>query len=293
MFASPLLIAGLFLAQPAPTKVLPLYDGKAPHAVGDSETDKPTLSAYLAPADKATGAAIVVCPGGGYGGLAMNHEGTQVAEFLNGIGVHAFILKYRIAQKDRPSPLQPAPMLDVQRAIRTVRANAKEFGVDPKRVGLMGFSAGGHLASTGGTHFDDGKPDGDATDKQGCRPDFLILGYPVITMEPGVTHGGTRNNLIGKEADAKLVELYSNEKQVTAKTPPTFIFHTYEDTAVVPENAVRFYLACLAAKVPVELHMYEKGRHGVGINPKGISTGTDAWRLRLAEWLKERGVLAK
>lgn len=293
MLTTPLLLAALAIAQPAPAKTLPLWEGKAPHAIGDTETDKPTIAFFPAPKDRATGTAIVVCPGGGYGGLAMNHEGTQVAEFLNALGVQVFILKYRIAQKDRPGPLHPAPLMDVQRAIRTVRAKAKEFGVDPTKVGLMGFSAGGHLASTGGTHFDDGKPDGDDIDKQGCRPDFLILGYPVITMEMGVTHGGTRNNLLGKDADPKLLEHYSNEKQVTAKTPPTFIFHTYEDTGVVPENAVRFYLACLAAKVPVELHMYEKGRHGVGINPKDVSKGTDAWRHRLGEWLMEQRLVRR
>jgi acetyl esterase/lipase len=289
MFCTTLVLAAFAIAQPPAPQTMPLWEGKAPHAIGDTGTDKPTLTAYLVPKDKANGTAIVICPGGGYGGLANNHEGTQVAEFFNGLGVHAFILKYRTANKERPGPLQPAPLEDAQRAIRTVRAKASEFGIDPKKVGIIGFSAGGHLASTAGTHFDEGK-DGDAIDKQGCRPDFLILGYPVITMDMAVTHGGTRHNLIGPNADPKLVELYSNEKQVTAKTPPTFIFHTFEDTAVVPENAVRFYLACKNAKVPVELHMYEKGRHGVGINPKNVSTGTDAWRLRLAEWLADQGL---
>jgi acetyl esterase/lipase len=292
MFTTTLVLA-LSAGQPA-QPVIPLWEGKAPHAVGDTATDKPTVTVWRAPADKANGAAVVVCPGGGYAGLAMDHEGKQVAEFFNGLGVTAFVLKYRTANKERPGPLHPAPLTDAQRAIRLVRAKAADYGVDPKRVGLMGFSAGGHLASTAGTHFDDGKADAaDPIDKQSCRPDILILGYPVITMEDGVTHKGSRNNLIGPKLDPELVENLSNEKRVTDKTPPTFIFHTSEDTAVVPENAIRFYLACKAAKVPVELHMYEKGRHGVGINPKGVSVGTDTWKHRLADWLKDRGVLEK
>src|SRR5438067_3521725 len=283
-----LLLASLAAGQPPAPQTLPLWEGKAPHAVGDTATDKPTLTAYLPPADKRTGTAVVVCPGGGYAGLAMDHEGRQVAEFFNGLGVAAFILKYRTANKERPGPLHPAPLADAQRAIRLVRSRAKEFGIDPTRVGIMGFSAGGHLASTAGTHFDAGKPNGDPVDAASCRPDFLILGYPVITMEDGVTHKGSKNNLIGPKPDPALVEELSNEKRVTKETPPTFLFHTSEDAAVVPENAVRFYLACKKAGVPVEMHMYEKGRHGVGINPKGVSAGTDTWKHRLADWMADQ-----
>jgi acetyl esterase/lipase len=286
-----LLLASLAGQPPAPP-TLPLWDGKAPYAVGDTATDKPNVTVYRAPADKANGAAVVVCPGGGYAGLAVDHEGRQVAEFFNGLGVTAFVLKYRTANKERPGPLHPAPLTDARRAIRLVRSRAKEYGIDPHRVGLMGFSAGGHLASTAGTHFHvGGLKNDDDVEKESCRPDFLILGYPVVTMEDGVTHAGSKRNLIGPKPDPKLVEELSNEKQVTKETPPTFIFHTSEDTAVVPENAIRFYLACKKAGVPVELHMYEKGRHGVGINPKGVSVGTDAWKHRLADWLNDRGVL--
>lgn len=285
----------LALAADAAPQPFPLWDGKAPHAVGDSDTDKPTLTPYLVPKGKATGAAVVICPGGGYGFLAMDHEGKQVAEFLNGLGVHAFVLKYRITGKDRPGPLLAAPLTDAQRAIRTVRAKAADYGVDPKRIGIWGFSAGGHLASTAGTHFDAGLAEGDAIDKTSCRPDFLILAYPVVTMEPSVTHGGSRTNLLGAKPDDKLVELYSNEKQVTKDTPPTFLFHTSADTAVVPENAVRFYLACKAAKVPVEMHIYEKGKHGVGLgrDPKwtGGEKSVESWPDRLGEWMKARGLL--
>ncbi len=284
-------------AAPAPAagpQTFPLWPGKAPHAVGESAADKPALLSFPAPADTANGAAVVVCPGGGYGMHVMTYEGAEVAAYFNSLGVHAFVLKYRIVQKDRPGPLHPAPLLDAQRAVRFVRSEAAAFKIDPARVGVAGFSAGGHLASTAGTHFDDGDKDAkDPINRQGCRPDFLVLGYPVITMEKGVTSEGTLTRLLGKDADPKLVEDYSNEKRVTAKTPPTFIFHTSEDAVVSPENAVRFYLALKAAKVPAELHLYEKGRHGVGITPRGVSPGTDAWKLRLAEWLTDRGLVGK
>ncbi len=294
MFCAPLLLA-LVAADPAP-QTFPLWPGKAPHAVGDSATDKPELTAYRP--EKPNGTAVVICPGGGYGGLAMDHEGKQVGEFFAKLGVTAFVLKYRLANKERPGPLGAAPLGDVQRAIRLVRAKAKDYDLDPKRVGIMGFSAGGHLASTAATHFDAGLlKDGDAIDKQSCRPDFAILAYPVITMEAGVTHGGTRNNLLGANPDAKLVELYSNEKQVTKETPPVFLFHTSADTAVVPENAVRFYLACKKSGVPVEMHIYEKGRHGVGLgrDPKwtGGEKSVETWPDRLTDWMKARDLLSK
>jgi acetyl esterase/lipase len=295
MLALPLLLS-LAAAQPPDTTIF-LWTGKAPHAVGDSPADKPSIMVARADADKATGAAVVICPGGGYGFLADDHEGKQVAGYFNSLGVTAFVLKYRIVTKDRPGPLHPAPLEDAQRAIRLVRSRAKEFGIDPHRVGVMGFSAGGHLASTAGTHFDAGKAEGDDIDKQSCRPDFLILAYPVITMEPGVTHGGSRTNLIGPKPDAKLVDLLSSEKQVTKDTPPTFIFQTSADTAVVPENAIRFYVALKKAGVPAELHIYEKGKHGVGLgrDPKwtGGETSIATWPDRLTDWLKYRSILAK
>ena len=296
MFAASLVLAALAAGQPAKPVVL-LWEGKAPHAVGDSPADKPSLTVYQAPADKANGTAVVVCPGGGYGFLADDHEGRQVAEFFNGLGVSAFVLKYRIVAKDRPGPLHPAPLEDAQRAIRFVRAKAKDYGVDPGRVGIMGFSAGGHLASSAGTHYDAGLKDGDDADKQSCRPDFLILAYAVISMENGVTHGGSRTALLGPKPDDKLVEEMSNDKQVKKDSPPTFIFHTSADTAVLPENALRFYAACKKAGVPVELHIYEKGRHGVGLgrDPKwtGGETSVATWPDRLAEWMKSRELLGK
>jgi acetyl esterase/lipase len=293
MFCSPLLFA-LLAADPAP-QTFPLWTGKAPLAVGDSAADKPELTAYRP--EKPNGTAVVICPGGGYGFLADDHEGKQVAEFFTKLGVTAFVLKYRIVTKDRPGPLLEAPLLDAQRAVRTVRAKAKDYDLDPKRIGVMGFSAGGHLASTAATHFDAGKTDGDDIDKTSCRPDFSILAYPVITLEEGVTHGGTKRNLLGDKPDPKLVERYSNEKQVTKETPPVFLFQTSADTAVVPENAVRFYLACKKAGVPVEMHIYEKGRHGVGLgrDPKwtGGEPSVATWPDRLTDWMKARALLGK
>jgi acetyl esterase/lipase len=298
MFACILLAASSVAAQP-PHTTIPLWDGKAPHAVGDSPADKPSMLVARADADKANGAAVVICPGGGYGFLADDHEGKQVAEYFNGLGVTAFVLKYRIVAKDRAGPLHPAPLEDAQRAIRMVRFRAKEFGIDPKRVGIMGFSAGGHLASSAATHFRTGPvpPGSDAIDAMSDRPDFAILAYPVISMEDGVTHGGSKKNLLGDKPDAKLVELMSNEKQVTKETPPTFIFHTSVDTAVPAENAIRFYLALKKAGVPAEMHIYEKGRHGVGLgrDPKwtGGEKSVATWPDRLTDWLKNRGVLDK
>jgi acetyl esterase/lipase len=294
VFCTPLLLA-LVAADPAP-QTFPLYPGKAPLAVGDTPTDKPELTAYRP--EKPNGTAVVVCPGGGYGGLAMDHEGKQIGEFFAKQGVTAFVLKYRTANKERPGPLGEAPLLDAQRAIRLVRAKAKDYGVDPKRVGVMGFSAGGHLASTAATHFNvGGLKNDDDVEKESCRPDFAILAYPVISMEDGVTHGGSKRNLLGDKPDAKLVELYSNEKQVTKETPPVFIFHTSADTSVVPENAVRFYLACKKAGVPVEMHIYEKGKHGVGLgrDPKwtGGEKSVATWPDRLTDWMKARDLIGK
>ena len=228
-------------------KVELLWPQGAPGAVGNEDGDKPTLTIWQPSTEKATGCAIVICPGGGYGHLAVDHEGKQIAEWLNSLGVTAFMLKYRLAPRYR----HPAPLMDAQRAIRTVRARAAEFKVDPQRVGILGFSAGGHLTSTAATHFDNGKSDAqDAIEKVSCRPDFAVLCYPVISFTTPYTHVGSRENLLGKDADAKLIESLSNELQVTDKTPPTFLFHTNEDAGVVPENSVLFYLALRKAKVP-------------------------------------------
>ena len=266
-----------------------LWPGGAPGAKGSEDKDKPTLTIWLPEEGKANGTAIVVCPGGGYGGLATGHEGVDIGKWLNTLGVTAFVLQYRHQGRGYQ---HPAPLDDAQRAIRTVRARADEWKIDPKKVGILGFSAGGHLASTAGTHFDAGKSGSpDKIETVSCRPDFMILCYPVISLTADYTHVGSRENLLGKNADPQLVQSLSNEFQVTKETPPTFIFQTDEDTAVPPENAVAFYLALHKARVPAEMHIYEKGQHGVGLGTSIPGTGT--WSERCADWLRGRGLLPK
>jgi acetyl esterase/lipase len=283
-----LLLLTLAPAADAPGKVELLWPDGAPGAKGTEQVDKPSLTMHLPPAGKATGAAVVICPGGGYAHLAFDYEGEDCARWLAQRGVAGFVLRYRLAPRYR----NPAPMLDVQRAIRTVRARGKEWGVDPHKIGVWGFSAGGHLASTAATHFDDGKPDAaDPIDRVSCRPDVAILCYPVITFLPPYAHMGSRNSLLGKDADEKLVESFCNDKQVTPQTPPTFLFHTSADTAVPPENSVLFYMALRKAKVPAEMHIYEHGRHGVGLAPK--DPVLSSWPSRLEDWLKGLGFIAK
>ncbi len=267
-------------------KVELLWPMGAPGAVGSEDRDKPSLTIYLPPADKANGTAVVVCPGGGYGMLATGHEGKDPADWLNRHGITAFVLRYRLG----PRYHHPAPIQDAQRALRLVRSRAKEWNLDPKRIGIWGFSAGGHLASTLATHFDDGKPDADdPIERVSCRPDFAILCYPVITLRPPVTHDGSRRNLLGANPDESLVASLCNDEQVTEKTPPTFLFHTDEDKAVPPENSILFYQALRKKKVPVELHIYETGPHGIGL---GFGRGAvSSWPDQLAGWLQTRGLL--
>jgi acetyl esterase/lipase len=252
-------------------------------------TDGPGVYVYLPLANKANGAAVVICPGGGYGGLAMSYEGHDVARWLNTLGVAGIVLKYRHAPKYR----HPIPLEDAQRSLRFVRAHAKEWKLDPNRVGILGFSAGGHLAATAGTHFDYGiKSPSDPIDAESCRPDFMILVYPVITMTDPYTHGGSRRNLLGEKPDPKLVASLSNEKQVAKNTPPTFLAHTSEDSAVPPQNSLMFYEALVKNKVPAELHIYEKGRHGLGMNQEP-KLPFSSWTTRCAAWMDGRGILAK
>ncbi|HTN76198.1 MAG TPA: alpha/beta hydrolase [Pirellulaceae bacterium] len=288
LFAFTLLLAGLIQSKlmAAEPKTELLWPAGAPNAQGEAAKDKPTLIIYLPEADKANGCAVVICPGGGYGGLAMNHEGHDVAKYLNSLGVAAFICDYRHRGKGYG---HPSPLDDAQRAIRIVRSRAKEFNVDPQRIGILGFSAGGHLASTAATHFDAGQAD--ATDpiaKVSSRPDFAVLCYAVIAFDEAYTHKGSQQNLLGKDAPKELVESLSNEKQVTSNTPPTFLWHTNEDNGVPPENSVQFYLALRKHKVPAELHIYEKGSHGVGL--AGKLPGADQWPKQLELWLANRGL---
>jgi acetyl esterase/lipase len=270
-------------------KVELLWPKGAPGAKGDKPADKPTLTIYLPAAEKANGTAVVICPGGGYGGLAVDHEGHQIARWLNSLGVAGFITEYRHRGRGYG---HPAPLDDAQRAIRTVRARAAQWKIDPAKIGIIGFSAGGHLASTAGTHFDAGDPQAeDPIQRAGSRPDFMILCYAVIAFDEPFTHRGSQENLLGKNADPKLVRCFSNEKQVTARTPPTFLFHTDEDKAVPPENSVMFYLALRRAEVPGELHVFQRGQHGIGLGEK--VPGSSAWHRLCEAWMRNRGLLPK
>jgi acetyl esterase/lipase len=228
---------------------------------------------------------VIVFPGGGYVNLAIDHEGSQIAAWLNSYGIPAFVLRYRLGPKYH----HPIELGDAQRAIRYVRAHASEYGIDPHRIGVWGFSAGGHLASSTGTHFDNGKPDsGDPIERESSRPDFMILAYPVITFKEPFLHRGSRDALLGHNPDPALIDLLSNETQVTKETPPAFLFHTSDDAVVPVQNSIEFYLAMRAAGVPAEMHIFQHGHHGVGLardNPD-----LSIWPDLLAKWLKERGL---
>ncbi|MBN1765180.1 MAG: alpha/beta hydrolase [Sedimentisphaerales bacterium] len=267
-------------------EVVPLWEDKIPGALGSKEKDVPVLMLYIPAPDKATGAAVVVCPGGGYGHLAMDHEGEQIGQWLESIGVAAFVLRYRLPANGYRHPI---PLLDAQRAIRTVRFNAAKWNIQPDKIGIMGFSAGGHLASSAGTHFNNPVvlegTQSDGIDGVSCRPDFMILIYPVISMQPEITHGGSRDNLLGKDPSAELVDLMSNEKQVTKQTPPTFLVHASDDKAVLPENSIRFYQALLKAGVPAEMHMYLKGGHGFGT--RASAGRASQWPMPAEGWMRQ------
>ena len=271
---------------PPPRTEFALWTGDAPGALGKDAKDIPTLTPYFAPPAKATGASVIICPGGGYAQLAP-HEGFHYALWLNEQGVTGFVLKYRLGTGGYK---HPAMMQDVQRAIRYVRANAEKWRLDPKRIGVMGSSAGGHLASTALTHFDSGdEAAADPIDRVSSRPDLGILCYPVITMGPN-THAGSRQNLLGDNPDPKLVELLSNEKQVTRHTPPVFIVHTFEDPAVKVENVMDFAASLRRNGVPFALHIYPKGGHGMGLGTAQWDPGNrHPWTFECARWLKEQG----
>ena len=274
-------------AQAQPTNSFPLWTAGAPGALGHQDKDIPTLTPFFPEPGKATGAAVVICPGGGYGGLAP-HEGKDYARFLNEQGVAGFVLKYRLGSSGYH---HPAMLQDAARAVRTVRANAAEWKLDPKRIGIMGSSAGGHLASTLVTHFDAGKADAtDPIERASSRPDLGILCYPVITLTDPFTHHGSKNNLLGKEPAPELVRELSNELQVTKDTPPCFIWHTCEDSGVPVENSLEFAAALRKAGVPFDLHVYQKGPHGLGLGTREWNPEKrHPWTSDLVFWLKGQG----
>jgi acetyl esterase/lipase len=251
--------------------------------LGNDESDRPNLTVYL-PQVNGVQSGVVVCPGGGYGMLAVDHEGKQIAEWLNARGVAAFVLRYRLG----PRYHHPVELGDAQRALRLVRYRAAEYGIAADRIGIWGFSAGGHLASTAGTHFDSGLPGAsDPTDRTSSRPDFMVLCYPVISFITPYAHKGSMRNLLGDNPDPQLAASLSNETQVTPQTPPTFLFHTNSDSGVPAENSVLFYLALRKAGVPAEIHIYERGEHGVGLAP--FDPILSSWPRRLEAWMKLHG----
>jgi len=268
-------------AADASSKVEPerikLWNGRAP--IGDGEFDQGDARITVYKPEKGNGAAIVICPGGGYGGLAVEPEGHGIAKWLNRHGITGIVLEYRM-----PAGRSHVPLLDAQRAMRTVRSNAKAWGIDRAKIGIMGFSAGGHLASTAGTHFDAGDPKAvDPIERFSCRPDFMVLVYPVITMGKK-THEGSKNNLLGKNPDARLVDLFSNEKQVTPQTPPAFLGHAKDDRVVVPDNSKAFSEALEAQKIKVKYLELPSGGHGLN-GYKGEMW--DAWQTQSLAWLAE------
>lgn len=287
LISLPLVLLGLAATAPiglaaAPSAPEPLWPNGAPDARGTQPRDIPTLTRYAPAEGQGNGATMLVLPGGGYAGLA-DHEGKGYAEWFAARGVTAYVLQYRLGSAGYRHPVM---LHDAARALRTVRARARAEGLDPARIGIIGSSAGGHLASTLLTHFDAGKPDAaDPIERESSRPDLGILCYPVISMGE-FTHAGSKYNLLGDNPPADLVRLLSNETQVTADTPPCFIWHTVEDKTVPVENSLQFAAALRRAGVPFELHLYEKGGHGLGLPRPGSST--PAWDEACLAWLKGR-----
>ncbi len=261
----------------------PLWPDSGPDALAPARPDFPTLTLYPAPADVRTGAAMVVCPGGGYGGLA-DHEGEPVAQWLNALGITSLVLRYRIGPHSR----HPMMLADAARAVQTVRARADDWDVDPARVGILGFSAGGHLASTLATHFTPGDPAApDSIARFSSRPDAAVLIYPVITLQHPHAHLGSRRNLLGAAPPEDLIALLSNETQVTPETPPTFLVHSADDKSVPVENSLLFALALSRNGVPFALHVFPQSGHGYGL-ADSVSL-LSAWPTLCAAWLRERG----
>lgn len=290
------LIASVVMAQ----QTFPLYEGPIPGAKNTADEEstnaqghvskisRPTITVFRSATAKANGPAVIIFPGGGYWINAIQHEGFDVAKRFNEAGVTAFVVKYRIPNDQTMINRETGPLQDAQQAIHLVRQRAKEWNIDPNQIGIMGFSAGGHLASTAGTHYQ--KPVNAALKGANLRPDFMILIYPVISFVEGVGHMGSREQLIGKTPSKEKISEYSNELQVTKETPPTFLVHASDDDAVLSENSILFYQSLLQNKVPAELHIYQKGGHGFGMNNP---TTRDSWMERCINWMKSSGWFGK
>ncbi len=295
-----LLVTSRLLAQP----VLPLYTGTVPNSIPSnlqetsvtlanggvriSNVIQPNLTVFVPPPGTANGTAVIICPGGGYARLSIDSEGYDVAKRLNEMGVTAFVLKYRLPNDESQPEKSITPLLDAQQALRLVRQLAPKYSLNPERIGLMGFSAGGHLAAWAGTQF--ARPVGAGPGPVSVRPAFLVLLYPVISFRDSLMHVGSRENLLGKTPSAEQVRQYSNEAQVSAQTPPTFIVHAQDDNTVPVQNSLVFYQACLRHNVPVEMHLYPRGGHGFGLHN---ATTKDNWTDRLKNWLDTNGWLIK
>lgn len=282
--------------------IIPLYKGEIPNSVKGTEKEgkevnqtgeiryskvsEPTLEIHLPPKEKATGAAVVIIPGGGYSIIAYSHEGIDIAAEFNKMGIAAFILKYRLPSDNIMSDKSIGPLQDAQTAIKTVRSRAKEWSVDPNRVGIIGFSAGGHLASTAGTHFDKAYID----NKEGInlRPDFMILVYPVISFSDSLMHKGSRDNLIGSQPSPEKIREFSNELHISPQTPPTMLIHAANDKTVKIKNSIIFYENLVKNGVSAEMHLYPKGGHGFGIRP---NSAPDHWTDRVEHWLQGLGII--
>ena len=289
-------IVSLFFLQIKAQTIIPLYDYSIPNSKtaaneeyahiepGNilivSKVSIPSLTIYLAPKEKATGAAVIICPGGGYTNLAMGYEGTEVAQRFNESGISAFVLKYRIPDDRTIINKEIGPLQDAQRAIMILRTRASEWAIDPKRIGIMGFSAGGHLASTAGTHFEKNYIDNPG--HVSLRPDFLILIYPVISFKPPIAHQGSEHNLLGSGPSAEKINEFSNEMQVTDQTPPAFLVHAKDDTTVPYANSLVFAEALKKHHIPVEIFLYEHGGHGFGMSN---NSNPRSWMDICIKWL--------
>lgn len=295
-----LILSTIIISMSAQNHVIPLWEsGEVPNyretgevtvwdtsdIVRVTNVQKPDLAIFLPSKKNATGEAVIICPGGGYAILAYDWEGIDIARRLNSEGIAAFVLKYRLPGSKSNIVRHKSSLLDVQRAMRLVRANAEKWHIDPGKIGIMGFSAGGHLASTLSTHYDKGDPSSsDPIDRFSCRPDFSVLVYPVISFNEEYTHIGSRNNLLGENADEKLVQYFSNELQVTEDTPPAILIHSNDDNAVPVEHSIAYFKALKDNSVVAEMHLYPYGGHGysLALGQGHLST----WSVRVVEWIR-------